>query len=602
MTDFKVLTDREHVLQRSGVYIGSTTCEPMSSIINYQYCTKNVVPALIKCIEEIYQNSIDEHIRTNGEFAKNIDISIVDTIEGVEIVIKDDGRGIPLDKINDAYRPVLAWTELRAGSNFDDSKRVGAGLNGMGAALVNIFSTSFIGTSCDGKNMLTLTCSDNMTNIRHHVTKSKARGTTVSFIPDLPKFGLTEFDNDHHDVIKDRIRNLCILYPTINFTLDGRKFDIKNLKQVAKNFHPSAVFYEQNKISFVFAPSGSDEEFRCLSYVNGIYVKHGGTHVDFVLNKVIENLRGAIKKKHKIDVLPNQIRQHILFASWVQGFPALRFDSQSKERVTNSVAEISSYFGDIDFDKISKQILNTPEIIDPMIASILYKIEMAEKLALAKKIKSVAKTRIVNHVVATDPNPENRSCFIVEGLSALGSLIAVRNPKLHGALPLKGKVLNVRGMKPSEIIKNKEVFELLSVIGLEFGKEVIDLNYGKIVIMVDADVDGAGSIQCLLLNLFSNWPELFAQGRIYRAMTPLYVCTKGKTTELFYNKPDFEKFNSKGWEVSYCKGLGTMSKDAYELCINDPFLVRLSANDADFEHLEMAFGESADKRKTWMIG
>lgn len=600
--EFRVLTDREHVLKRANVYLGSTTWESISGIINYQYRTKNIVPALIKSVEEIFQNSIDEYIRTSGKFATNIAINFTDTLEGTEINIIDDGRGIPLDKIGDSYRPVLAWTELRAGSNFDDSKRTGAGTNGMGAALSNIFSKSFIGQSCDGKNMIKVTCSDNMTNIRYILAKSTNRGTSVKFIPDLEKFGMTVFDSDHMDVLFDRFNNLSILYPGINFSFNGQKIIFKNMKQVAKNFHDHAVSYEQDKISFVFAPSGTDEEFRCLSYVNGIYIKNGGSHVDYAMGKVIENLREHVKKKHKIDVLPNQIKQHLLFGSWVSGFPALKFDSQSKERVTNSVAEVASHFVDIDFDKISKQILNTPEILDPMIAAILYKKEMAENLALQKKQKAVAKTRIVNHIAATDPNPENRSCFIVEGLSALGSLIAVRNPKLHGALPLKGKVLNVRGKKPTEILKNKEVFELLSVIGLEFGKPVSDLNYGKIVIMVDADVDGAGSIQCLLLNLFSNWPELFTQGRIYRAMTPLYVCTKGKNTELFYNKSDFEKFNSKGWEVAYCKGLGTMSKDAYEKCINDPFLVRLSANDDDFKHLEMAFGESADKRKTWMMG
>jgi DNA gyrase/topoisomerase IV subunit B len=600
--EFKVLTDREHVLARANVYLGSTTCEPVSGIINYQYQTKNVVPALIKCVEEIFQNSIDEHIRTEGKFAKNISLEFIDTLDGTEICITDDGRGIPLDKINDTYRPILAWTELRAGSNFDDSKRVGAGTNGMGAALVNIFSTSFIGQTCDGKNQVTVTCSDNMQNISHKVNKSTNRGTRVKFIPDLVKFGLMNFDQDHLDIIFDRFTNLAVLYPGIVFSFAGKPIVIKNIKQVAKNFHNDAVSYEQDKIAMVFAPAGADEEFRVLSYVNGIYIKNGGSHVDFVMSKVIDNLRQHIKKKHKIDVLPSQIRQHLLFASWVSGFPALKFDSQSKERVTNSVAEVSAHFSGVDFDKISKQILNTESIIDPMIAAILYKKQMAENLAMQKKQKAVSKTRIVNHIAATDPNPENRSCFIVEGLSALGSLIAVRNPKLHGALPLKGKVLNVRGMKPTEILKNKEVFELLSVIGLEFNKPVVDLNYGKIVIMVDADVDGAGSIQCLLLNLFSNWPELFTQGRIYRAMTPLYVCTKGKNTELFYNKTDFDKFNSKGWEVAYCKGLGTMSKDAYEKCINDPFLVRLSANDADFEHLEIAFGESAEKRKTWMMG
>ena len=601
MTDeFKVLTDREHVLKRANVYLGSTTQEPLSGIINYTYQTKNIVPALIKSIEEIFQNSIDEYIRTDGKFAKNIGISITGTVEGTEISISDDGRGIPLDKIGDSYRPVLAWTELRAGSNFDDTKRTGAGTNGMGAALTNIFSTSFIGQTCDGNNQITVTCSDNMTEVKYKQTKSTNRGTRVSFIPDLVRFGLSDFDDDHADVIRDRINNLAILYTGIQFTFNDEKISFKNIKQVAKNFHPNAISAEYDKVSLVFAPAGSDEEFRCLSYVNGIYIKNGGAHVDFVMGKVIENLREHIKKKHKIDVLPNQIRQHLLFASWVSGFPALKFDSQSKERVTNSMSEVSIHFSDIDFDKISKQILNTPEILDPMIAAILYKKEMAEKLALQKKQKAVSKTRIVNHIAATDKDIEKRTLFITEGLSALNGIVSTRNPATTGGISLRGKPVNVRGMKPIEILKNKEIFELLIVIGLEFGKPAIDLNYGRIAIMTDADVDGA-AIFCLLLNLFSHWPELFHEKRIVKTVTPLYHCAKGKREKVFYTKSEFDSFDNTGYTVSYFKGIGSLSTELYSECINNPKFIQIDYPEGSHEKLEMSFGDDASKRKTWMI-
>lgn len=597
--DFKVLTDREHVLQRSNVYIGSTTCEPTSGIINYTYQTKNIVPALIKCVEEIFQNSIDEYIRTDGKFAKNISIGIIDTLDGTEVTVSDDGRGIPLDTIENSYRPVLAWTQLRAGSNFDDTKRVGAGTNGMGAALVNIFSKSFVGKTCDGKNLLTLKCSDNMVNISHSITKNSVRGTSVTFIPDLIRFGLLEFDQHHVDIIRDRITNLAILYPGISFTFNSEKIAFKNLKQVAKNFSNYALSYEEDKIGLVFSSSGSEEEFRCLSYINGIYIKNGGTHVDFITNKVIENLREHVKKKHKIEVLPNQIRQHILFASWVSGFPALRFDSQSKERVTNSISEVSAYFNNIDFDKISKHILNTPEIIDPIISAILYKKEMADKLALAKKQKSVSKLRIVNHIAATDPNPENRMLLICEGNSAIGPLISVRDAKKIGGYPLKGKPLNVRGMKHIDIMKTKEIVELLAILGLELGKPATDLNYGKICVFSDRDLDGE-HIFGLLLNLFSLWPELFEQKRIYRMLSPLYYCTKGKQTKSFYSKQEFELENMSGWVVEYFKGLGSMPESVYYDCVNNPKLELIIGD--DLEKLEMAFGPDANLRKTWMIG
>lgn len=597
--EFKVLTDREHVLKRANVYLGSTTQEPLSGIINYEYRTKQIVPALIKCVEEIFQNSIDEFIRTKGEFAKNISLTISETLEGTEICVSDDGRGIPQDKIDGKYRPELAWTALRAGSNFDDSTREGAGTNGMGAALANIFSTSFIGRTADGKNQITVTCSDNMKNVSTKTTRSTERGTWVQFIPDLDRLGLTEFSQDHIDVLQDRFFNLAIMYPKIQFSFNGFKIQFRNIKQVAKRFHESAVSYEQENVSFVFAPAGADEEFRCLSYTNGIYIKNGGSHVDYAMGKVIESLRAHIKKKHKIDVLPNQIRQHMMIASWITGFRGLRFDSQSKERITNSVAEVSVVFKDIDFDKISKQILDTPEIVDPIIAAILYKRDLADQMALAKKQKQVAKARIVKHIAATHEDPEKRNLLLCEGDSAIGPLIQVRDPKTTGGYPMRGKPLNVRDLKLVDIMKNTEIMELMSIIGLELGKPAVNLNYGKIYIFSDRDLDG-DHIFNLLLNLFSRWPELFTQRRIYRLLSPLYYCTKGKQSKTFYNVQDFEQFNSKGWEVEYFKGLGSMPVEVYSDCVNNPNLECIVAD--DFSKLEMAFGEDSSLRKTWMMG
>lgn len=595
--EFKVLTDREHVLTRTQMYAGSCNCEEQSGIIDYKYQSKKIVPALIKIIEEIFQNSIDEYIRTDGKFASNISLSIDETLDGTQITISDDGRGIPVDKINGQYKPLLAWTTLRAGSNFDDSTRIGVGANGLGSVLTNILSTSFVGETSDGTNKITVTCSDNMEKISHKVVQSSSRGTKVSFVPDLKRFGLDEFTQDHIDILFDRFQNLSILYPKINFTFNSEKIQFKSIKQIAKNFHPNAVSYEQDNIALIFAPSGTQEEYQFVSYVNGIYIKNGGSHVDYILGKIIENLRVHITKKHKIDVLPNQIKQHLLFGSWITKFPSLKYDSQSKERITNSVAEVSSHIGSIDFDKISKSILNTPEIIDPCIASILYKKELAEKQALAKKQKASNKVRIVNHIAATDSNPENRSLLLCEGLSALSPLLAVRNPKTTGGYALKGKVLNIRDMRPIEILKNKEIFELLTIIGLEIGKKPDNLNYGKIVVFTDADTDG-NAIFALLLNLFSLWPELFSDGRIHRLIAPLYSCTKGKNTKIFYTKDEFEKFNSTGWDVSYNKGLGSMTEEVYSECINNPKLIKITGG--DYQKLEMAFGSDASVRKTWM--
>ena len=595
---FKVLDDRQHCLLRPQMYIGSVTPEPHSGIINYQYQTKTIVPGLIKIIEEILQNSVDEYIRTNGEFANKIEVSIANTVQGTEITISDNGRGIPVKLIDDTYQPVLAWTKLKAGSNFDDSNRVGAGMNGVGSSLTNIFSTSFIGTSCDGSKKIVVTCSDNMANVDFKVSKSSHHGTEVKFVPDLEKFNLTEFTQDHLDVIRDRITNLAIMFEGITFVFNGEKIKFRNIKQIAKHFHESAISVQDDNVALVFAPSGDDEEFRCLSYVNSIYVKNGGSHIDYVLNRIIDDVRAFVKKKHKIDVLPNQIRQHLLFASWIRNFPSPKFDSQAKERITNSTGEISGVLGNLDYEKIAKQILNTPEIIDPMIAAILYKKELADRAALAKKQKGAAKVRVVNHIAATDSNPENRMILLAEGLSAIGALIKVRNPKTTGGYPLRGKPLNVRGMKPLDIVKNKEMFELMSILGLEIGKPAENLNYGKIAIFTDSDTDGDHCF-CLLLNFFSLWPELFEQKRVYRMVAPLYFCTKGKDTKIFYSTNEFNTANLKGYNIDYFKGLGSMPEQVYAQCVNEPNLIQVTAD--DMNKLEMAFGDRAELRKDWLL-
>ena len=597
--EFKVLSDREHVLARSGVYLGSSAIEDNNAIIDYMYCTKRIVPALIKMIDEIISNSIDESIRTQFEFANEISVDITNTVDGCEISVSDNGRGIPVEQVGGQYRPVLAWTALRAGSNFDDSVRVGAGTNGMGSALTNIFSTRFEAVTCDGKSKLTLICSDNMDKIDYTISKGKVKGTSVKFVPDLSRFNLSEFTQDHIDVIRDRISNLSISYPKIAFKFNGEKFVFKNFKTISKKFHDDCISFESEKYGILFAPSGDDSDFRCLSYVNGLCNKNGGSHIDYIVDMLSGELRELIKKKHKIEVMPAQIKSHLLVAVYARDFLNLKFDSQTKDRITNSRAEVKEYFSDFSVEKIAKQIIVTPSIIDPMIAAILFKKELAEQMLMAKKEKAAKKLNIANHISAQSKNTADCSLFLAEGLSAVSGALAVRDKMTQGFYPLRGKVLNVRNKKPIEILKNKEIFELLAILGLKFNQPATDMNYGKIVVMTDADYDGH-AIFCQLLNLFSFWPELFSQGRIYRLNSPLYVCTKGKQTKYFYDMESFKSANLKGWECDYAKGLGSLSKDAYRDMLQNPNLTRVTEDDM-LASLELAFGNSADARKDWML-
>lgn len=600
MEEFKVLSDRDHVLLRTQMYLGATVPETYSDTINFKYQEKRVIPALVKMYDEIVNNSIDEHVRTNLEFATKISVNVVQSLDGIEISVEDNGRGIPTNAIDGIPRPVLAWTKLRAGSNFDDSKRITAGTNGVGGACVAIMSTEFIGITCDGENKLVLSCKNNMQDIDWHLSKSTKRGTTVKFSPDMTRLGGV-FSEDHIDVFKDRLVNYAIAYPTIQFMFNGEKIHFKNAKAIAKEFHEDSLVVSSDDYISIISPAGSDEEFRFISYMNGTRNKNGGSHIDFIMNRIVETVRSHVKKKHKIEVLPNQIKQHLFVGIWGRNFNSLKFDSQTKERITNTASEVAEYFKDVDWEKIAKQILNTPSIIDPMISAILFKKEREEAALLAKQSKQARKLRVVNHIAATGKNIEDRMLLLAEGLSAIGQLVECRkSSEKIGGYPLKGKIMNVSGMKPVDIMKNKEIAELLSIIGLEFGKPAIDLNYGKIVFMVDQDVDGNGHICSLLLNLFSNWPELFTAGRIYQLVTPLYICKKGKEVKRFYSKEEFDKADLKGYTIEYMKGLGSLSKEEYSLAINEPTLMQFKNSDS-FESLTMAFAGSADDRKKWMM-
>jgi DNA gyrase/topoisomerase IV subunit B len=176
----------------------------------------------------------------------------------------------------------------------------------------------------------------------------------------------------------------------------------------------------------------------------------------------------------------------------------------------------------LDFTKIAKKIAATDDIIMPAIESILRKKEAIEKRAATNALKKVQKKKIANHIAANDKDPEKKTLYIAEGLSASGMGLSVRDPKYQGFYSLRGKVLNTHDMSAYDILKNKELSELITIIGLDLNNpSIVDeegnsiLNYGRIAVLTDADQDGA-SIFCLLLMFFSRWPELFSEGRLCR--------------------------------------------------------------------------------------
>lgn len=599
--EFKILDDITHVLLRPAIYIGSTSIECKKLFLNYEFKTINYNPGLFKIINELIDNAIDEFIRTEGKFANKIDISVND----IEFSILDNGRGIPIDKISDTdgsmiYRPEAAWCRTKAGSNFnDDANRVTAGMNGVGSALSNIFSQKFIGETADGKHKFVVICKDNAKIESVKVVKSTKNYTHVTMQPDFQRFGVSGFDETMQSLILDRLNGLSVAFPKITFTFNDKIIKSGMPKAYVAKFGEGAVVYHDDKIILGFLPS-SEGELRYHSVVNGLTLYSGGTHIDYIMSSIVDTLRESIKKKHKFDIMPAQIKAHIQLVSVIRGFPNLKFDSQTKERLTNTIPEVSAFLKYIDYETLAKQIMKNDAIIMPIIETQLARQLAAEAADARDKQKKLKTKKVLKHIPATSHIVEKKSLFITEGDSANGPFVSVRNAETQGAIPLRGKVMNSFGRPHSEILGNKEFSELMAVLGLELGKPPRGLTYGTIVIMTDQDVDGS-SIRCGLINFFYNWPELFEKRRIKILNSPRYILRSKKNRHYFYDKVELDNYKGSkdGYELAYIKGLGTLRLEEYKDMIGDPYYETVTIDDAEL--FSMMYGEDSKPRKLFMM-
>ncbi|EQA7786844.1 ATP-binding protein [Acinetobacter baumannii] len=600
--EIKMLSDKEHVLKRPGMYVGSTSSEEYERFLFGKFTKLKYVPAIVKLIEEIRDNAIDEAVRTNFKYANKISVSIKDNL----VVVEDNGRGIPQAIVTTPEGtqipgPVAAWTRTKAGGNFgDDAERKTSGMNGVGSSLTNIFSKSFIGQTCDGENTLIVECKDNMDHIEWKTRKGGKQGTKVAFIPDFSHFECDGIDQVVESIIEDQMQTLAVVYPEIDFKINGDRVQ-GNFKKYAKQYDEHIITAETDNVQF--ALGRSDDGFRHLSYVNAIHTKVGGSHVDYVMDELANELIPSIKRKYKIEVNKARIKECVTLLLFIKNMSNLRFDSQTKERLTSPWGEIKSHL-DIDIKKIARQFLNNETLLMPIIEAALARKLAAEKAAETRAAKKVSKAKVAKHIKANKYGKDDceTTLFLTEGDSAIGYLISTRDRELHGGYPLRGKVMNTWGMQPSEMLKNKEIFDICAITGLVIGEKAENLNYRNIAIMTDADVDGTGSIYPSLLAFFSNWPELFEQGRIKFVKTPVAICQKGKDQKWYYTIEEYEndKPNLKGYNFRYIKGLGSLECDEYEKVINDPHFDVVKLPENWKEKFEMLMGNDAQLRKNWM--
>jgi DNA topoisomerase-2 len=604
---FQKLDDITHVLQRPSMYIGSI--KPHTSKKNIfkddKISSKEITynPGLLKIFDEIITNSVDEHKRP-GSKLDTVKVSIIED----KIEIWDNG-GIPVvkHKEENEWIPEMIFSNLKAGSNFDDSEgRTWAGTNGVGSSLTNIFSKEFSISTCDGKNSFLQVFSNNMRDrTTPTVKRNKVNHTCIKFLPDYEKFGLNGLDEFNLDMIKKRVVDIAGCNPSLKIYLNDELIKIKTFEDYIK-FYREDYFFETNiDKSWSLGVAHSQEGFQQISFVNSTETYDGGNHVDYILNQIIAQLREFFQKKHKVDIKPSELKNHLqVFICSTVINPS--FSSQTKEKLITEIKDFGYTF-EVS-EKMIKSILKS-EIVNSVLDWIQQK-KSADENKLARELnKNLSKIKVEKLIDAKGKDRWKCSLSIFEGDSASSAFRKYRDPQSQGAFSLRGKFINAMEITNQKLISNNEVVNLMGALGLKLGQKVVPgtLRYGRILLYCDADHDGSSIVGLLLNFLFKYWPELFDNPMIYKVDTPIVVCKnhKSKKKISFYTQDDYNNWslttNLKDWEIEYKKGLGALVDNEYQEIINNPRLTRITSDEFSKKYLNIWFGKDSDLRKCELL-
>lgn len=631
-------TDHQHILENGEMYIGSleeiteekhvydnTTLTIKSKEIRY-------IPALYKLFDEGIVNSRDHIIRMlqieSSSEHKHVTYIKIEITEDGTISFENDGNGIDIviHPEHNIWIPEMIFGHLRTSTNYTKEKRIVGGINGLGGKLCFIWSTYGKIETVDHIRGLKYVqeFSDNLYKI-HTPTISKAKNakpyTKITFRPDYARLGLSKLSDDMKSLFHKRTLDIAgITNKKIRMFYNGTLLDIKNFQQYidlyldvdAKRVTESST---DGRWEYCIGLS-TTHQFEQVSFVNGISTVKGGRHVDYIISQIVNKLQLHIKKKKKIVVNANSIKEQlILFLRCDIENPL--FDSQTKDCLTTTYAKFGSMCNVSDnyIEKIAKL-----GVMEKSVA-----ISEVKDIKLAKKTDG-SKTKTVNGIVnlmdayhAGTSQGKNCVLILCEGLSAMSGVLSGlsgTDRECYGIYPLKGKVLNVRGEVVKRIAENKEIADLKRILGLETGKTYKTINdvykclrYSKVMIMTDADNDGI-HIRGLLVNLFhSEWPSLFRiSGFLSFMNTPILRAKRGNQILSFYNDGEFITWKNSmngcitGWTMKYLKGLGSSTCDEFkEYFKNKKIVDFVYEGECCDDIVDKIFNKKrSDERKVWL--
>ncbi len=617
-SQIQILEGLEAVRKRPGMYIGSTSSKGLHHLVY-----------------EIVDNAVDEAL---AGYCDTIGVTIN---PDNSITVVDNGRGIPVDIQKKAGKSALevVFTILHAGGKFGGGGyKVSGGLHGVGASVVNALSEWLeVTVHHEGKKYFQrYERGKVMCPVQEHGETTR-RGTTVTFLPDKEIFEETVFD---FEVLKQRLREMAFLTKGLKIVLTDEREEPKKerifhyeggikeyVEYLNKNKDPlyeSIIYCEGMKDNVyveVAMQHNSSYNENCYSFVNNITTPEGGTHLVGFKNALTKTFndyarRSKLLKDNEQNLTGDDIREGLTAIISVK-LPEPQFEGQTKQKLGNSEAR-----GAVD-SLVSERLMIFLEQNPAVGKIIVEKAVMAQRARdAARKARDLTRRKSALETASlpgkladcSDKDPANCEIYIVEGDSAGGSAKTARARATQAILPLRGKILNVEKARLDKILTNAEIKAMITAFGtgIHDDFDITKLRYHKIIIMTDADVDGAHIATLLLTFLYRFMPQLIEDGYVYLAQPPLYKIEKNKKVWYAYDDTQLNEIlteigRDQNNKIQRYKGLGEMDAEQLWETTMDPekrVLLRVTIDDAERATIDQTFntlmGDKVEPRREFI--
>ena len=599
----QVLKGLDAVRRRPGMYIGSTGPRGLHHLVY-----------------EVVDNSVDEAL---AGYCTHIEVNIH---PDNSVTVIDDGRGIPVDihPVEKKSGVEVAMTMLHAGGKFDKSSyKVSGGLHGVGVSVVNALSVLLeVEVRRDGKVYRQRYSRGDRQTPLEVVGKSKSTGTTVTFLADGEIFPEIRYD---FDIIANRLRELAFLNRGLRITIEDERTDagaarkeeyhfegginefVEFLRGVRKPLHPKPIFIEASReeadieIAMQYDDGYNENTF---TFVNNINTHEGGSHLTgfkAALTRTLNDYgrKNNLLKKEEDTLSGEDVREGLTCVLSIK-VREPQFEGQTKTKLGNS--EVRGAVEQVVNERLSSYLEENPPVAKIIIEKSLH--SSRARLAARKARELVRRKNALEGMVLPGKladcaitDPALCEIYLVEGDSAGGTAKQGRNRSFQAILPLRGKILNVEKARLDKILSNEEIRTIIAAIGTGIGEDEFNLKnarYGKVIIMTDADVDGAHIRTLLLTFFYRHMRQLIDEGMVFIAQPPLFRVAKGKEEHYAYNEeerdtlidrlvPNGRETGSRGVNIQRYKGLGEMNAEQLWKTTMDPetrTILRVTMEDA----------------------